>query len=1132
MTPHGPVSRAALAAALVLAATAAGGALAPLRAMTLRVRPVADPAILDSLARRLPGRDFAPLTPERRAVLEARERRWRSFPDHLSAPGVDWSSRASRRVGWTPPADRGPQARSVSRLAAQDTLGPPDTVRVAILRIDFATDRGGASSTGNGHFDLTPPDTTVPPIDRPPHDRSFYLAHLEALRRFYHAESYGRVVIEGDVWPRTQDGAYTVSDMADFGPWQFSQSIYRDAVHMFRTMVMAADSQSTAMGDRIPWDTYDRVVLLHAGSDLQSDLRQDSPEDIPSFTLGVTDTDRVVIRDLPSPGDSLFVDRASVIPETANQDGYYGAINGVLAHECGHLFFNFADLYDTNTGRPIVGYWSLMDSGNLVGAVVGLPDSSQIFATGLLPPSVDPFQRLFIGDALAFQEVQDGDTMTILDGERNPDMRRVTLSSDEFLVLENRYQYPTSAVELDQDSLTRVVLGPKDPDGYEYDALLPGPGILVWHIDTSVIPFETSMRVNPDYGWNTDPHRLGVSVIEADGLEDLGDPGSPYLLGSKFDPYYASNYAILSDTTHPNLIPHIGTRPHRRLEVLDDPAPAMRVSSFHTYARVGWPVAADYPPGGPELLAVDADGDRTLDVCWAGGDTASADSAALFAVRPDGRGLDDSTAAFAHLDRRPLPVMAALPIGEFLGFGEQARGPAYFAATTYADGPDTSTAGGRVWLVDRQGAALPGWPPALPSIVTTPPVIAGQYPNARVYVGCADGRVYGLDLAGTVIATSSPAFAGPVAGRLAVTASPGAGGGGPDLVAAGGADGEIAVFDAAAGLAAASGWPRTPGGPGFHPDFLWLDFSGASASGSPGDPCAAPGPELVVHHADRLWAYCLGGNPIAGWGPGLGDTLVDALGAGDPDGDGFPEVLVQSRHSKLAFVNADGHPSPGWPRAGTPESFVTSSPPLAVDVNGDGRTEVVALNASGIIAALDRDGHTPAGWPLASGSGASGAPLISDLDRDGRLDVVAPDRFGTLFAYELPFTGPAPTAVAWPMLGGDPERTSALAPDRTTTAPGPAAGPLVRGSLKAFPNPARRKPVTFAFRLTEPASVEFRILDASGHEVAAFTRQGLESDNAEVWEPGALPAGLYLAHIRFRGAGSDHVEIVPVGLLR
>jgi hypothetical protein len=90
----------------------------------------------------------------------------------------------------------------------------------------------------------------------------------------------------------------------------------------------------------------------------------------------------------------------------------------------------------------------------------------------------------------------------------------------------------------------------------------------------------------------------------------------------------------------------------------------------------------------------------------------------------------------------------------------------------------------------------------------------------------------------------------------------------------------------------------------------------------------------------------------------------------------------------------------------------------------------------------------------------------------------------------------------------------------------------VAGSFKAFPNPARRAPVTFAYTLSEDANVDFRILDASGHEVASFSRQGQRAENAVVWDPGALPAGLYMARVRFAGANGAKVSVVPVGLLR
>ena len=45
--------------------------------------------------------------------------------------------------------------------AASDT----NVIKIAFIRIDFLHDRAGDQSTGNGRFDVSGPDTTLPPID-------------------------------------------------------------------------------------------------------------------------------------------------------------------------------------------------------------------------------------------------------------------------------------------------------------------------------------------------------------------------------------------------------------------------------------------------------------------------------------------------------------------------------------------------------------------------------------------------------------------------------------------------------------------------------------------------------------------------------------------------------------------------------------------------------------------------------------------------------------------------------------------------------------------------------------------------------------------------------------------------------
>jgi hypothetical protein len=271
------------------------------------------------------------------------------------------------------------------------------------------------------------------------------------------------------------------------------------------------------------------------------------------------------------------------------------------------------------------------------------------------------------------------------------------------------------------------------------------------------------------------------------------------------------------------------------------------------------------------------------------------------------------------LDVRPNPIAAAISRAS-----NMLAPPAVVAVTTLAQGADTTSAGGRVWLLDQNGDAVAGWPAHLPSIVTTPPVIVGAFADTCVYVGCADGRVYAIRLDGTIAATS-PSLGAPITGRLAAYPEPLSGSPPGDpfiLLAAGSANGNVGAFahllpplGPQSIVAYNANWPVNVGHAGFAPDFVWIDFGGARNASSPtlstSPDCTNGALTLVVHDADALRAYCLGGSPLSGWGTSLGDTIVAGLAAGDVDGDGFPEVIAQTRGSAVYFFTITGRPSPG-----------------------------------------------------------------------------------------------------------------------------------------------------------------------------------------------------------------------------
>jgi hypothetical protein len=168
------------------------------------------------------------------------------------------------------------------------------------------------------------------------------------------------------------------------------------------------------------------------------------------------------------------------------------------------------------------------------------------------------------------QDIAVGDTIALPEIEGGSHIRRVGLNDDEYLLLENRFLDPNAAIELDPDPATHVILGPRYPNPLAYDSLLPGGGVLIWHVDEFVI--------RRDFALNMDPSRRGLELIEADGLDDLGDPTSPFMLGSATDPWYVGNNAELSSTTTPALKTHAGHTPPVIVSVLDPIQSEMRVS--------------------------------------------------------------------------------------------------------------------------------------------------------------------------------------------------------------------------------------------------------------------------------------------------------------------------------------------------------------------------------------------------------------------------------------------------------------------------------------------------------------------------------------------------------------------------
>ncbi len=1026
----------------------------------------------------------------------------RTFPHYLTRPGSRSapiiSSRAKSARGHVDVTTR---ARDLA--AARAAAGPSghrrdaltsepgqDLVRIAIIRVDFRSDRSGGSSSGDGRFDLAPRDTVNRPLDPTPHNKAFWQSHGDALARYWDAQTNGRTVIETVTYPSESDSAFHLSDMADYGPWKFSPEIYEAAVKLFHDCINAADTTET-----IPWSTFDRVMIVHAGSDLQSDVFQDSPLDIPTFTIGVPDSDAVVVG--PAKADTIF--GAVIAPETIRQDGYEGVVNAVIAHEAGHLIYGFRDVYDVVSGLPVVGYWSLMDVGNLLGNAVTFPSGLAVYATGLLPPSVDPWQkRLIYPDVPLARFPNWGQEETLGNSSEAFEVIQVPLSGEEYLLLENRLDdlNGNGVLTLQRDPATGVILGPAPEDAREYDYLVPGPGILAWQVDESVADY-FGPRADPGFGLNVNPARNGLEIVEADGLDDLGDFNSPFALGVPSDTWKAGPASRLNDDTVPSLRTHSRTNPHLDLEFTSAPGPDMTLRVSRQWDLPGWPVRVTQPPEGISPIVGIFGDDPNPRIAWTGGDSAV-----------HVRNLDGTIPAGWPSD---VALAPGYPLGPVALVPHPGGGNLLAVARSKSVGP-----GGVLLTVECNAAARIVTTVAFPAAITAGPIASESAPD-RVIFGLAEGSVCEYRTDTGAVHDLFPVGPGAVTG-LALDGL---------RVAATGVSGKLgfgtfAGTDASAAFTSFLAAADLPTGHDIQPILLSRGAAGQQV--------------VVVDRtagSARTFAFDAAASPLDV--PWQGRELGEAVGppaVADLDLDGEPEVAFLTASGRVGYWNLNGSTSPGWPPDLEREGFPSSSGPLpftSTTLSPD--PLLLAPLGNGVVVALDRSAKNVEGFPLGFSVGTRGTPALW-------LGASSPWLFaagGDTLLYGIGLGGAVPVIPAgptigsnWTAMGGGSTRSYADGVTYVPNGGGSATSAIVEGSLVCYPNPARREPITFAFRLEAAGPVTLSVYDAAARLVQRIDRDGTVSDNAITWDPAGVASGLYVARIEAGGT----VVTKPFALLR
>lgn len=436
------------------------------------------------------------------------------------------------------------------------------TIRVVAIRVEFQSD-DNTLTTGNGTFRM---DSTLG-IDPAPHNRTYFADQIIAADNYYNAVSEGKIRIVGDVFPRGLNASYVLNhEMKYYNPNTTQAKIDSGLANLFVDAVQLANQDPG-------WDfaDYDLVVIFHAGVGRDFDLGFDeTPQDISSLFITPQYLQKNwnnTAQGIEVDNNTSLLDRGIILPETENQQDIQIALTGMCVSNIGS-YLDLYDLFSADKQRAGIGQFGLMDAGlaNFNGLIPAPPSA---FHRKLLNWDVP----LILNAPVNNQRITNRYTNSI---SPDPNLIEIPINEDEYYLLEYRgveKPNPDSLIfEMSdaRDSLVTYLdllkeyfperIHISDSSGVllsvdNYDFGLPGKGILIWHIDESVIRNKAGHLINDNPEWRA------VDVEEADGSQDIGEQYNILQSGSElgwlFDFWHANNDAPLyknefSSSTIPN----------------------------------------------------------------------------------------------------------------------------------------------------------------------------------------------------------------------------------------------------------------------------------------------------------------------------------------------------------------------------------------------------------------------------------------------------------------------------------------------------------------------------------------------------------------------------------------------------
>lgn len=1009
-------------------------------------------------------------------------------------------------------------------VSGKEYYAQTETLKVLGIRVEFEEEiPDNPKTTGDGLFDRRTyqehyaQDTNI--IDSPPHYRKYFLAHLRALNNYWNTVSNGKLVLKYEVYPLEESSTYQLPHAISYYgdpaspnyPFEGLRQFFHDSFHL-------ADSASP----EIDFSEYNCFIIFHAGSDKQSDLGSFSPTYTPNdlFTGFIVTGDTVLVD-----GGSYGITEGVLMPETRSQDTRIGALNAVFAHEFGHQL-GLPDFYNTNTFTTQIGDFSLMDNN---GVDVGIDlDSCRSSVNGLLPVYPDAWGKAYLGyiqpveilnqnnvQLYASELFREGDIQTV----------KVSINSEEYFLLENRQ------INLDgdpvtgllADSITGVVLGPVNrftkQFNREYDNILPGSGILIWHIDEGVAysDFDNDGINNfDDNELQNNKDRRFITLEEADGVIDFG--GNYYTgYGLQEDMYYRGNNSNFTPYTFPSSRSYNRSETHIYVTNIGNDSTVMSFNVKNDISLSGWPQRIIPGSGNSSLVYGDLDGDGKEEIVTASGKF-------IYAWRTDGSRVIDNTDLLQVLgldDKYSYYPVAIFSEAETTIFGTPSLGDVDGVGGKEVVAGDLN---GKIYIwktvdMNEDGRAdlLADFPVDIGEDISMIPVISdfeGDSIHLEILAGTSNGNLALIDYTGGFNIWSYPE---KITG-LATT------------------DTDSINFVLTENNQSAH-LRRTDDPTG------WIKEIASKDNFPPvvGDINRDNKLEVIVLSGDgKIYAWDIEGNLLSGFPVSVGD-IRSGPALGDIDADGYLEIVFGG-DNKIYAYNYNGALATNFPFTidKVEPAGAISSTPILGDLNGDANAEILFGLEDGRLFALQGDGSRFTSFPLAlSGEITSSGIVLNDSIEtyNGVIIYMKRDLFfktgdGLVYGFSLDFHNKdGKEKTPWLMYGYDAGHTNSFPVD-SLPEKRVYADLMPEKSVYNYPNPARDE-TTIRYFLNRDASVDIKIYDLAGDLVAETSQTGRSNtENEYKWDCSKYASGVYLCRVEANSAEGKKVAFCKIALVK